>query len=89
MSEPTSSDIRVRVAPKDLNVGLESLTILVRVPHNPTATAAFTTAQKAEAERYAAEQGGICTPLPVPDPVWDWETGTRKESGQERRDRSG
>lgn len=76
MSEPNNSDMRVRVAPKRRNFSLQDLTILVRVPHKPTATAVFTAEEQQEAEQYAAEHGGIYTPLPVPDAVWDWETGT-------------
>lgn len=76
MSEPTNGDMRVRVAPKRRDVELADLTILVRVPDNPTATAVFTAGEQQEADQYAAEHGGICTPLPVADPVWDWETGT-------------
>lgn len=78
MSEPTIGETRVRVAPKRRDVRFE-LTILVRVPGNPTATAAFTAAEEAEAQRYADEHaadGAIVVPLPdvIPDPVWDWET---------------
>lgn len=79
MSEPTASDPRIRVAPKRRDVGLDDLTILVRVPGNPTATATFTADEEAEAHGYAddhAPDGAMVVMLPtaLSDPVWDWET---------------
>lgn len=79
MSESTVGDARVRVAPKRRDVRLDELTILVRVPGYPTATAVFTADEEAEAQRYAAEHaadGATVVPLPasIPDPMWDWET---------------
>lgn len=65
----------VRVPPRNPGVRLEDITLLVRVPDNPAATTGFTDDQADEAARYAAEHDGIPTPLPVPDPVWDWNTG--------------
>ncbi|MBU8814189.1 MULTISPECIES: hypothetical protein [Mycobacteriaceae] len=81
MSEPTAADPRVRVAPKRRDVKLDDLTILVRVPGNPLATATFTADEADEAQRYADEHaaaGAVVVPLPrsIPDPVWDWETKT-------------
>ncbi|WP_081281680.1 hypothetical protein [Mycolicibacterium conceptionense] len=81
MSEPTAADPRVRVAPKRRDVKLDDLTILVRVPGNPVATATFTADEADEAQRYADEHaaaGAVVVPLPrsIPDPVWDWETKT-------------
>ncbi|CQD25156.1 hypothetical protein BN970_06954 [Mycolicibacterium conceptionense] len=81
MSEPTAADLRVRVAPKRRDVKLDDLTILVRVPGNPVATATFAADEADEAQRYADEHAGagaVIVPLPgsIPDPVWDWETKT-------------
>ncbi|WP_236734838.1 hypothetical protein [Mycolicibacterium peregrinum] len=55
------------------------MTILVRVPGNPTATATFTADEQAEAQRYADEHAAngamvVALPAPIPDAVWDWET---------------
>ena len=80
-SEPTAGDLRIRVAPKRRDVTLDELTILVRVPGNPTVTAAFTADEHAEAQRYADEHAGAgATVVPLPpsiaDPIWDWETKT-------------
>lgn len=79
MSEPTVGDMRMRVAPKRREARLDALTILVRVPGDPTATAAFTASEEAEAQRYADEyaaDGAMVVPLPasIPDTMWDWET---------------
>ncbi|WP_396900316.1 hypothetical protein [Mycolicibacterium sp.] len=81
MTDPTAGDTRVRVAPKRRDVELNDLTILVRVPGNPVATAVFTADEHDEAQRYADEHaaaGAVVVPLPgsIPDPVWDWETKT-------------
>lgn len=79
MSEPTGADPRVRVTPKRRDVTLDELTILVRVPRNPAATATFTTDEHVEAQRYAeqhAADGAVVVALPasIPGAVWDWET---------------
>lgn len=65
----------VRVPPRNPGVRLADIFVLVRVPGDPAATTGFTAAQADEVERYAHEHGGIVTPLPVADPVWDWDTG--------------
>lgn len=79
MSEPTAADPRIRVAPKRRDVKLDDLTILVRVPGDPIATATFTADEEAEAQRYADEHaahGAVVVALPaaIPDAVWDWDS---------------
>lgn len=80
MTEPNVS----RVKPRNPGVRLEDLVWLVRVPHAPAQTMAFTAAEEELARQHADQHGGILVPLPVPDPVWDWDAGRWS-----RQDRAG
>ena len=71
-----------RVKPRKPGVRLEDLVWLVRVPHAPAHTMAFTADEEGLARQHADQYGGILVPLPVPDPVWDWDTG--RQCGQDR-----
>lgn len=71
-----------RVKPRNPGVRLEDLVWLVRVPHAPAHTMAFTADEEGLARQHADQYGGILVPLPVPDPGWDWDTG--RQCGQDR-----
>ncbi|QSN49766.1 hypothetical protein [Mycobacteroides abscessus] len=71
----------VRIPPRNPGVSLGDLKFLVRVAEDPAKTLPF--AQEVEARAYAREHGGVIEPLPVPDGVWDWDTG-RPRVGQDR-----
>lgn len=75
MTEPNVS----RVKPRNPGVRLEDLVWLVRVPHAPALTMAFTAGEEELARQHAGQHGGILVLLPVPDPVWDW-TGPHRQS---------
>ena len=60
-----ASPFSSRQSPKRTPARIDDLTILVRVPDQPAATRAFTTAEEAEAQAYAAELGGALDPLPL------------------------
>lgn len=71
-----------RVKPRNPGVRLEDLVWLVRVPHAPAHTMAFTADEEGLARQHADQYGGILVPLPVPDPVWDRDNG--RQCGQDR-----
>jgi hypothetical protein len=88
-------DRTMRRPPKQPLVPIGELTLLVRVPSEPAATRAFTTAEAAEAQRYAARHGVDCEPLPLapttPDHAnvstpADVETGSAGRVGKSRRE---
>ena len=54
-----------RQAPKRPPATIQELTLLVRVPDKPAEVRAFTAAERAEADRYAAATGGIVDDLPA------------------------
>ena len=63
MSEPVS-----RQRPTRTDVTLKDLTLIVRPPGRPAAIRAFTDADRAEAETYAAETGAVVEQLPFQRP---------------------
>lgn len=80
MTQPNTS----RLKPRNPGVRLEDLVWLVRVPHAPPRTMAFTADEEDLARQHADQHGGILVPLPLPDPVWDWDAGRRR--GVDRAD---
>lgn len=70
----------VHIPPREPLVAGEDLTILVRVPGDPTAVRAYTDAESEDAEQYAAEHGGEIISLPLTDGVWDWDTKMMRPS---------
>lgn len=57
-----------RQRPTRSDVTLEDITLIVRPPGKPMAIRSFTDAQRAEAETYAADNGAVVEPLPLPYP---------------------
>jgi hypothetical protein len=58
--------LHVRQAPRrgPGELGVADLTMLVRVPGQPTAVRVYSDDERVEAARYAAEVGGVVVPLP-------------------------
>jgi hypothetical protein len=54
-----------RHAPKRPPAAIENLVLLVKVTDRPDAIRAYTAAEQAEAEAYAAAVGGVIEPLPT------------------------
>jgi hypothetical protein len=54
-----------RQAPKRPTAAIADLTLLVRVPGRPDLIQAFTAAEQAESDSYAATTGGIIDRLPT------------------------
>lgn len=62
-------------APRSAPVLAKDLSIIVRVHGRPELIKAFQAADAVAAAEHAAKYGGMCEPLPVSDPVWDWAAG--------------
>lgn len=65
------SGLQVRQTPrKRTGAGsVADFTMLVRVPGKPAAVRAYTDEERDEADRYAAECGGVVVPLPLSPPA--------------------
>jgi hypothetical protein len=63
------SALSSRQSPKRAPARIEDLALLVRVPRRPGAIRAYTAAEQAEADAYAAAQGDLVEPLPSGPPA--------------------
>lgn len=48
---------------------------MVRLPGRPATFVSYTADEEGAAREHAEREGGEYIPLPVADPVWDWENG--------------
>ncbi|WP_100524353.1 hypothetical protein [Mycobacteroides abscessus] len=71
MSEPTP--VHNRETPKRRGVTLADITSMVRLPGRPATFVTYTADEEGAAREQAEHEGGEYIPLPVPDPVWDWD----------------
>lgn len=46
---------------------------MVRLPGRPATFVTYTADEEDAAREQAEREGGEYIPLPVPDPVWDWD----------------
>ncbi|WP_131724271.1 hypothetical protein [Mycobacteroides abscessus] len=78
MSEPTP--VRTRETPKRRGVTLADITSMVRLPGRPAMFVSYTADEEGVAREHAEREGGEYIPLPVSEPVWDWENGRLSSS---------
>lgn len=53
---------------------------MVRLPGRPATFVSYTADEEGAAREHAEREGGEYIPLPVSEPVWDWETGQMSSS---------
>lgn len=67
--------MHTRETPKRRGVTLADITSMVRLPGRPATFVTYTADEEDAAREQAESEGAEYIALPVPDPVWDWETG--------------